>query len=325
MLAVLPDSHLQPRLGELPDPRPEAGEVLVRIAASAINHADLLQLQGRYPAPPGESEVPGLECAGTIIELGEGVDDWQTGDRVMALLAGGGHGELAAVPAGQLMPVPENFDLTQAAALPEAALTGWTNLVTEGQLQRGETVLILGASSGMGTFAVQLARELGARTLAAGRNRHRLEPLLTLGADELILLGEDFVEQVHRVTEAEGDAGVQLVLDLVGGEHLARALEVMATRGRLVLLGLLAGRRAELDLGLILRKRLHLVGSVLRGRSRAEKAELVASFRDFGLPRLADGRLKPTIDRVLPFSNIADAYAAMAGGGALGKIVVEMS
>lgn len=330
MRAVLPRSPSQaepsdasPRLGEIPEPTPGVGEVLVDVRATAINHADLLQMRGLYPPPPGESEVPGLECAGVIERLGEGVEEggeWRVGQRVMALLAGGGHGEQVAVPVGQLLPLPDRLSFSEAAAIPEAALTSWTNLVAEGDLQEGETVLLTGATGGMGTFAVQLARELGAHVVAAGRDRGRLEPLQELGADGLVELGESFAEQVAEATDGRG---VDLVLDLVGGEHLARCMKALAPRGRLVLLGLLAGSRAEIDLADVLRRRLRLIGSVLRARSREEKAELVAGFRRFADQRLADGRLQPVVDRVLPFEKLPEAYRALRDGGLWGKVVVE--
>lgn len=330
MRAVLPHAEapdFAPRLGELPDPEPGRGEVVIAVQATAVNHADLLQMRGRYPPPPGESEVPGLECAGVIDALGEGVEEageWRTGRRVMALLAGGGHGTQVAAPVGQLMPIPEEMSLTDAAALPEAALTSWTNLVVEGGLREGEgkTVLLTGATGGMGTFGVQLARELGARVLAAGRDRSRLEPLRELGAEALVEVGDGFVGQVKELT---GGRGVDLVLDLVGGAHLARSMKALAPRGRLVLLGLLAGAMAEIDLADVLRRRLELRGSVLRARSREEKAELVAGFRAFADERLADGRLKPVVDRVLPFDDIAGAYRALREGGVWGKVVVAQS
>lgn len=311
----------RPRLVEQPDPRPGPGELRIAVRATALNRADLLQLRGLYDPPPGESPVPGLEAAGVVDALGPGVDGWRVGDRLMALLAGGGHAERAIVPVGQAMPIPEAMTFVEAAALPEAGLTAWTNLVTEGGLVSGETVLVVAAASGMGTFIVQLARQLGARVLAAGRSVERLAPLGPLGADLLLPLGDDLPGAVRAAT---GGRGVDLVLDLAGGRWTPLALAALATRGRLVLLGLLDGRRAELDLGDLLSRRLRLIGSVLRTRSRAEKADLVRAFSAFAAPRLADGRLRPIVDRVLPFDRIADAYAAMAAGGVTGKIVVEM-
>lgn len=289
--------------------------------ATALNRADLLQVRGRYPPPPGESQVPGLECAGEVLAPGEGVTQWQTGQRVMALLAGGGHAELVAVPVGQLLPLPEGLSFAAGAAIPEAGVTAWTNLVVEGELREGETVLIAGAASGVGSFAVQLARELGARVLVAGRSRERLERLFPLGAAAALPLDEDLP---RAAAEATGGAGVDLVLDLVGGPGIAHRLAALRPGGRLVLLGLLAGASATLDLSALLRRRLRLIGSVLRSRPRPEKAALVAAFGEFALPRLADGRLRPVIDRVLPFGEIARAYAELEAGGVLGKIVLEL-
>lgn len=324
MRAVLPQASRadpRPRLGEVPDPTPGRGEVLIEVRATALNHADLLQVRGFYPPPAGESEVPGLECAGVVRQTGPGAERFRAGDRVMALLAGGGHAERVAAPEGQVLPLPEGLAFTDGAAIPEAGVTAWTNLVAEGGLRAGGTVLVAGAASGVGTFAVQVARELGARVLVAGRSAARLERLLPLGAEAWCLLDDDLPRRVRELT---GGAGADLVLDLVGGEHLPRLLAALAPRGRLVLVGLMAGARAEVDLALVLHRRLSIVGSVLRSRSREEKAEVVAAFGAFALPRLAAGRLRPVVDRVLPFDRIADAYAALERGGVFGKVVVEL-
>jgi len=322
MRAVLPPGPgvSEPTLGDLPDPVPAEGEVLVEVRAAGLNRADLLQLRGLYPPPPGESEVPGLELAGLVREVGEGVEGWQAGDRVMALTAGGAHAELAAVPAGQLMSLPESLSFAEGAAIPEAGLTAWTNLVAEGGLAAGETVLVTGANGGVGRSVVQLASALGARVLAAGRDMGRLAPLRDLGAGELLLLDDRLPEAVRAGT---GGRGADLALDLVGGEHLPRCLAALADRGRCVLVGLMAGPRAELDLADLLRRRLRLIGSVLRARPRAEKAKLVTAFTEFALPRYADGRLVPQLDRTFPFDDVAAAYAHLAAGGVEGKVVVE--
>ena len=308
-------------LAEAPEPVPGPGEVLVAVRATALNRADLLQVRGGYPPPPGESAIPGLECAGEVLALGEGADRWRPGQRVMALLAGGGHAERVAVPSGQLLPLPEGLSFEEGAAVPEAGVTAWTNLVTEGALREGETVLLAGAASGVGTFAVQLARELGARVLVAGRSRERLEALLPLGAFAALPLDDGLP---RAAAEATGGAGVDLALDLVGGPGVAHRLETLRPGGRLVLLGLLAGGRATIDLAALLRRRLRLTGSVLRSRPRREKAALVAAFGDFALPRLAERRLRPVIDRVLPFGEIARAYRELEAGGVLGKIVLTL-
>ena len=324
MLAVLPyDPALgpEPRLAEQPRPHAGRGEALLRVAATALNRADLLQLRGLYPPPPGESAIPGLECAGEVAELGEGADGWREGDRAMALLAGGGQAEWVAVPVGQLMPVPAGMTWPAAAALPEAALTSWTNLVVEGALVPGEILPVSGAASGVGTLAVQLGRELGARVWVAGRSRQRLERLCDLGVERVFLLGPELGDELR---EASAGRGVDLVLDLVGGAHVPVLLSGLAPCGRLVLVGLLAGARAELDLSRVLRHRLRLIGSVLRARSRAEKAALVESFWSFAAPRLEDGRLRPVVDRILPFAEVAAAYRVMDSSSALGKIVLQI-
>ncbi|HEV8239417.1 MAG TPA: NAD(P)H-quinone oxidoreductase [Thermoanaerobaculia bacterium] len=309
------------RLEEVPHPQPGPGEVLLRVQATALNHADLSQVRGGYPPPPGESTIPGLEAAGVVEALGEGVEGWRAGDLAMALLAGGGHAEKVAVPVGQLLATPPTLSFVDAAAVPEVAITAWTNLVHEGGLQRGEVVLITAAASGVGSFAVQLARELGARVLVAGRSPERLQALLPLGAEAALPLGEELPVRVRELTDGEG---VDLVVDLVGGEAIVQHLDCLRERGRLVLVGLLGGGKATMPLFVLMRRRLRLIGSVLRARSRSEKAALVAAFGDFALPRLADGRLRPIVDRVLPFAEIAEAYAQLERGGVLGKIVLEL-
>lgn len=310
-----------PGLGEVPEPKPSPSEVLVEVRAAGLNRADLLQLRGLYPPPPGESEVPGLECAGVVEVVGAEVEGFAPGNRVTALLAGGGQAERAAVPAGQLMPLPDDLSFEEGAALPEACLTAWTNLVAEGGLEAGETVLVTGANGGVGTMAVQLARELGARVLAAGRSRDRLEPLREMGADGLVIEGPGLAKAVR---EAIDGRGVDLVFDPVSGEHLREHLAALRDRGRLILVGLMAGARAELDLAEVLRRRLTIRGSVLRARSREEKGELVAGFWSFAGPRLEDGRLRPVVHRVFPFAEVAEAYGALERGGVTGKIVVRM-
>lgn len=323
MRAVLPPEDPRipvPRVGDLPDPVPGPGEVLVAVEAAGINHAELLQIRGQYPPLPGESEVPGLECAGVIVGR-EMPGLWQPGARVMALLGGGGHGTLAAIPSGQLMLLPDNLSFVEGGAIPEAGLTAWTNLVAEGDLQAGETVLVTGATGGMGSFAVQLARELGARVLASGRDHRRLEQLRDLGVEEICVAGSDLAQQVR---EATGGRGVDLVFDLVGGPSINAHLGALRNGGRLVLIGLLGGNRVEVDLGAVLSRRLRIMGSVLRRRPRAEKARLVEAFSAFALPRLRDGRLRPVVEKVIPFERAPEAYKALERGGTFGKIVLKM-
>lgn len=326
MRAILPNDREapqspNPQVGDLPDPVPGAGEVLVAVEAAGLNHADLMQLQGHYPPPPGESAVPGLECAGVVLESEKG-SPWLPGTRVMALVGGGAHATRAAIPSGQLMPVPDNLSLTEGAAIPEAALTSWVNLVVEGGLQAGETVLVTGATGGMGSFAAQLARELGARVLAAGRSRERLELLRGLGIEEVCIEGANLP---HQVRDATGGRGVDLVLDFTGGPEIGSHLAALANRGRLVLVGLVSGRKAEVDLGPILSRRLKVIGSVLRARPREEKARLTADFAAFALPRLRDGRLRPVVDRTFPLERAAEAYKALERGGMFGKVILSMA
>jgi putative PIG3 family NAD(P)H quinone oxidoreductase len=326
VLAVLPFDPLSPdaapRLGELPDPVPAAGEVLVAVDAAGVNRADLLQLRGGYPPPRGESAVPGLECCGRIVAVGPGVAPWREGDPVMALLGGGGHAPRVAVPAGQLMALPAELSPIEGGAVPEAGLTGWTNLVVEGELRARETVLVTGATGGMGSFAVQLARELGAHVLAVARRRERLERLRAFGIEDL---GADDGGLPAWVRQSTGGRRADLVFDLAGGSLLPAHLGALRDGGRLVLIGLLAGRQVELDLGEVLQRRLRLIGSVLRARSREEKARLVAGFAGFALPRLAARRLQPVVDRVLPFEQVAEAYRCLASNEAGGKIVLAIS
>ena len=322
MRAILPavPDRPTPIVGDLPDPVPAPGEVLVAVEAAGLNHADLHQLRGQYPPPAGESQVPGLECSGIVLE-GEKGSPWLPGTRVMALVGGGAHATRAAIPAGQLMPVPDNLSLIEGAAIPEAALTSWVNLVAEGGLQAGETVLVTGATGGMGSFAVQLARELGARVLAAGRDWKRLEMLRGFGVDEVCLEGVNLAAQVREATHGRG---VDLLLDFTAGPDINGHLAALAGRGRLVVVGAVGSRKGEVDLGLILGRRLRLIGSVLRARPRDEKARLTADFAAFALPRLRDGRLRPVVDRVIPLERAAEAYQALERGGAFGKIVLSM-
>jgi len=304
-----------PRIGELPEPIAGPGEILLRTRAAGLNHVDLLQLRGLYPPPAGESEIPGLEAAGEVIALGAGVTGWREGERAAALLAGGGQAELVAVPAGQAIRVPASWSDEEAAGLPEAAITAWTNLVVEGRLAAGECVLVAGATSGVGSYAIELAKALGAgRVVAVGREPERLARLESLGVDEVVTF-EELAAAPRRA---------DLVLDLVGGERLPTLLRSLVPRGRHVLVGLMAGRSATVDLGLVLRNRLELRGSVLRSRSRAEKADLVAAFAAFAAPRMERRELVPLVDRVFAFDDVAAAYDHLARGRPLGKVVLKL-
>lgn len=318
-----PSSSPTVRLIELPAPVAAAGEILVRVRATALNRADLLQMRGLYPPPAGEPEIPGLEASGEIVARGPGATRFEVGDRVAALLAGGGHAEFVAVPEGQAFHLWPGASFADAAALPEAAITSWVNLVVEGDLRPGQTVVITGANGGIGSFALQLAAALGARPIAVVRRPdERRRALQELGASSVLDAVGDWSTAVRRLA---GGQGAHLVLDFVGGATTLEALACLATGGRCILLGVLAGARANVDLGEVLRRRLRLIGSTLRSRSRGEKGTLVAAFSEFAASRLAAGTLRPVVDRVLPFEELPAAYAQLAAGVELGKIVAVVS
>ncbi|WP_017573234.1 NAD(P)H-quinone oxidoreductase [Nocardiopsis halotolerans] len=306
---------------EVSDPVPGQGEVLVDVAASAANRADVAQRQGNYAPPPGASEYPGLECSGTVAALGPGTEDsgWSVGDPVCALLSGGGYAERVSVPVGQLLPVPEGVDLVEAAALPEVACTVWSNLVMVGGLRAGETVLVHGGGSGIGTFAVQFARALGARVAVTAGSQEKLERCRALGAEILInYKEEDFAERMR----AEG--GADLVLDIMGGAYLDPNLRSLATNGRLVIIALMGGRRAEADLGRMLAKRLSVHATTLRSRPLDEKAAIVAGVLEQVWPLVENGTIRPVVDRSIPMRNAAEAHRVMESSAHTGKILLTL-
>lgn len=289
---------------EVPEPEPGPGEVLVEVAATAVNRADLLQVQGFYPPPPGAPAYLGLECSGRLAD----------GSEVCALLAGGGYAERVAVPEGQLLPVPRGVSLIAAAALPEVACTVWSNVTMVGRLAAGETVLIHGGGSGIGTFAIQYAKALGARVIATAR-REKHEKLRELGADELLDYREDDFSGVQA----------DLVLDIIGGAYLGKNVTALTTGGRLVIIGLQGGRRAELDLGALVSKRLTVAGTTLRSRPVAEKAAIVSAVREQVWPMLEDGRIRPVIDETFPVEEAAKAHERVAANAHLGKVVLTVN
>ncbi len=311
-------SSQEPEWTSHPEPVPAPLEVLVEVQAAALNRGDLLQMRGLYPPPRGASEVPGLEAAGIVRAVGSAVTDRAVGDEVVALLAGGGQAEMVCVAAGQTFPKPPHLSWARAGGLAEVAITSWTNLVYEGSLCSGQTVLITAAASGVGSYCVQVASELGAIVLVAGRKLERLERLRVLGASGAFALGDDLPVRVRATVPG----GVDLVIDLVGGTGIAAALGCLRDGGRLVLVGLLGGTEASLPLGDILRRRLELRGSVLRSRSAGEKTGLVRSFTSWADPLWSSGKLDPLVDRVLPFERVADAYRMLATEEVLGKIVL---
>ena len=306
--------------GEVPDPVAGPGEVVVDVAASAVNRADLLQRQGFYPPPPGASDVLGLECSGTVSAIGEGVEGWSVGDPCVALLAGGGYAERVAVPVGQLMPVPAGVGLVTAAALPEVACTVWSNVVMLARLRAGETFLVHGGAGGIGTFAIQAAVALGARVAVTAGSPEKLERCRELGAEILVdyKVG-DFVERVRGATDGRG---ADVVLDNMGAAYLARNVEVLATGGRLVIIGLQGGTKAELDLGRMLGKRVSVSATTLRARPLAEKAAICAAVTAEVWPLVESGAIVPVVDRVLPMSDAAEAHRVVEASAHVGKVLL---
>ncbi len=309
---------------EVADPVPGPGEVLIDVAASAVNRADLLQAAGHYPPPPGASPILGMECSGVVSGLGPGVYGWQVGDRVCALLSGGGYAERVAVPAVQVLPVPHGVDLVDAAGLPEAACTVWSNLVMTANLHARQTVLIHGGSSGIGTMAIQVARQGGAKVAVTASRPEALEFCRTLGASITINYAEqDFVEEIHAATAGRG---ADIVLDVIGAKYLARNIAALADGGRLIVIGMQGGTKAELDLGSLLRKRAGIIGTTLRSRpvrGPGSKAEVVAAVREGLWPQIEARDVVPVIDTVLDMADAGEAHRRLAGGGHIGKIVLR--
>jgi len=309
-------------VGEVPDPVAGPGEVLVEVVATAVNRADTLQRQGFYPPPPGASDIIGLECSGRVAALGEGVEGWQVGDEVCALLAGGGYAELVAVPAGQLMPVPAGIDLVTAAALPEVACTVWSNLFMVAGLTAGEAVLVHGGAGGIGTFAIQLAHQLGSRVLTTGGTPDKLGLCGSLGADVTINYREqDFVEVVREQTDGHG---VDVILDNMGAKYLDRNLSALANEGRLVIIGMQGGTKGELDIAKLLNKRAAVIATSLRSRPAADKAAICAAVVEHVWPLVADGLVRPIVHEVMPLKDVATAHTVMAEGTHTGKILLTV-
>ncbi|WP_415947464.1 NAD(P)H-quinone oxidoreductase [Streptomyces sp. KLOTTS4A1] len=305
---------------EVPDPVPAEGEVLVEVAASAVNRADLLQRKGFYNPPPGSSPYPGLECSGRIAALGPGVSGWAVGDEVCALLAGGGYAEQVAVPAGQLLPIPDGVDLVTAAALPEVVSTVWSNVFMVAHLRPGETLLVHGGASGIGTMAIQLAKAVGARVAVTAGGKEKLERCAELGADILIDYREqDFVEELKAATDG---AGADVILDIMGAKYLDRNVQALAVSGRLAIIGLQGGVKGELNLNTLLGKRAAITATSLRGRPLGEKASIVAAVREHVWPLIGAGRIRPVIDRTLPMSEASEAHRVLEQGGHVGKVLL---
>lgn len=303
-------------------PTPGDGEVLVKVAAAGVNFPDVMQRRGNYPPPPGASDIPGLEIAGVVAAVGPGVTDLQIGDEVCALVSGGGYAEFCVAPAAQCLPVPDNFDMVRAAAIPETFFTVWTNLVDRGELQAGQWVLIHGGSGGIGTAAIQVAHALGARVMATARTAEKCAVCEQLGAERAINYAEeDFVEIAKEMT---GGAGVNLVIDIIGGDYAVRNLHALAPGGRLVQVAVQNGATPEIPLFLIMQKRLTLTGSTLRPRSVAEKGAIAAALKEKIWPGLNTGKLGPLVHATFPLAEAAKAHELMESSAHIGKIVLTV-
>jgi putative PIG3 family NAD(P)H quinone oxidoreductase len=323
IVVAAPGGPEQLHIEEVPDPVAQEGEIVVRVAGAGVNRADLLQRQGFYPPPPGASDILGLEASGLVASIGPGVTTLSEGDRVMLLVEGGAYAELVAVRATQAVHVPDNIDLIDAGGIPEVFITAHDALFTRGHLLDGETVLIHGGGGGVGTAAIQLARAHGCRVLVTAGSAEKLERCVALGADAGInYRTEDFVARTRELTDGRG---ADLVLDIMGASYLGKNIDAVATDGRIVVIGMQGGNQAEIDLGVMMRRRLSLISTALRSRPAAQKAVIVAAFAADVLPSFADGRLHPVIDRVLPLERAGEAHRLMESSKVVGKIVLDAS
>lgn len=319
---LAPGGPEQLAIAEGPTPRPGPGEVLIRVAAAGVNRPDVVQREGRYPPPPGASEILGLEVAGTVVELGPDSGGWKVGDAVCALVAGGGYAEYCVAPAPQCLPVPSGFSMVQAAAVPETFFTVWANVFDRGGLACGETFLVHGGTSGIGTTAIQLARAIGARVFATAGSPEKCEACLKLGAEAAIdYRAQDFVEEIKRLTDG---SGVDLVLDMVGGPYVQRNLKALAVEGRLVQIAFLQGSRVEVDLLPIMLKRLTVTGSTLRARPVEEKGRIAKALHEKVWPMLESGLVAPVLFKTFPLAEAAEAHRLMESSRHIGKLVLTL-
>ncbi len=310
------------KLAERPDPSAGPGDVLIDVAAAGVNRPDIIQRLGKYPPPPGASDIPGLEVAGTVIALGAGVTGFAIGDDVCALVAGGGYAELAAVPYEQVLPMPKGLSFIEAAAIPETYFTVWTNVFQRGRLHERESILIHGGTSGIGTTAIQLSREFAARVFATAGSDEKCAACRDLGAD--IAINYRTTDWVAALKEATGGRGVDLILDMVGGDYLARNVDLLATEGRLVQIAFLKSPKAEVDVSVLMRKRAWITGSTLRPRSPKEKGAIAAELRRQVWPLLESRAVRPIIHQVFPLAQAADAHRLMEAGTHIGKLVLDI-
>jgi NADPH2:quinone reductase len=305
---------------EAPVPEPGDGDVLIRVAAAGVNRPDLMQREGKYPPPPGASDIPGLEVAGAVAAKGRAVERWNVGDEVCALVTGGGYAQYCVAPAPQCLPLPPGLDLISAAAIPETFFTVWANVFERGRLRAGETLLVHGGSSGIGTTAVQLAHAFGAKVFATAGSEEKCRACETLGAVRAVnYRKEDFVSALMAATSGRG---VDVILDMVGGDYFGRNVELLALEGRLLQIALLRGARAEINLARLLRQRLTIAGSTLRSRSIGEKGELAKALERAVWPLLASGKVRPIIYARFPLTQAAEAHRMMEEGHHIGKIVL---
>lgn len=309
------------RVAERPDPVAAAGEVLIDVAAAGVNRPDLRQRMGKYPPPPGASDIPGLEVAGTVAAVGAAVTGWREGDSVCALVAGGGYAERVAVPQEQCLPVPAGLSLIEAAAIPETFFTVWTNVFDRGRLQAGESILIHGGTSGIGTTAIQLAKARGARVFTTAGTDEKCAAARQLGAD--IALNYRTTDWVAALNEATGGRGVDVILDMVGGDYLPRNLGLLAVEGRLVQIAFVRSPKAEVDFSVLMHKRAWITGSTLRPRTPAEKGDIARALCAEVWPLIEAGTVRPVIHRVFPLAQAAEAHRLLESGTHIGKIVLD--
>jgi putative PIG3 family NAD(P)H quinone oxidoreductase len=309
------------RLAERPTPSPRPGEVLIRVAAAGINGPDVYQRRGLYPPPPGATDIPGLEAAGTIVRLGDGVSTWRVGDVCCALLAGGGYAEFCVAPAVQCLTIPQGLDVVEAAGLPETFFTVWSNVFERAHLSPGETFLVHGGAGGIGTTAIQLAGAFGHRVFTTAAGSETCAALQRLGAERAIdFLAEDFVAVIKEATEGKG---VDVILDIVGGDYLAKNISSLARDGRMVSIAFLKGSKVELDFMPVMLKRLTLTGSTLRIQSEDRKGAIARALQERVWPKIAEGAIKPVIDRVLALSEAGEGHRVMAQATHIGKILLK--
>ena len=308
-------------LTDIPQPEVGANDVLIAVAGAGLNRADLMQREGHYPPPAGAPDWPGMELSGTVLEVGTAVDRWRTGDRVCALVSGGGYAERAVVNEGLLLAVPDNVDLVEAAGIPEAACTAYANVYLTAGLQPGQSLLVQGGSSGIGSMAIQLAVALGNPVFATAGSASKVDFCESLGAVGINYRDEDFAEVIARRTDGRG---VDVVLDMVGGDYLARNVEVLNTGGTVALISNLSGSDGRFDIGILMRKRGRIVASTLRARPLEERVAIVAAVERHVMPLFASGAIRPVIDSVFPLANAADAHRRMESGDHIGKILLSV-